>query len=113
MKYCSRKKREAAVSAVVLIYYSHRYPKTEMSKGKNREKGKNNGTDAAQTTENKNMTKNRGSWGRRKGIKDYRMVTQVTAKMCSYLEDKLCHVLQRSKENMSAVSLWKCLSLLF
>jgi len=40
MKYCSRKKGEAAVSAVVLIYYSHCYPKTEMSKGENREKGK-------------------------------------------------------------------------
>jgi hypothetical protein len=54
MKYCSRKKREAAVSAVVLIYYSHCYPKTEMSKGKN------NGSDAAQTTGNKNRMKTEG-----------------------------------------------------
>jgi len=57
MKYCSRKKGEAAISTVVLIYYSHCYPKTEMSRGKNREKGKNNGTDAAQTTGNKNVMK--------------------------------------------------------
>jgi hypothetical protein len=40
MKYSSRKKRETAVSAVVLIYCSHCYPKTGMSKGKNREKRK-------------------------------------------------------------------------
>lgn len=68
-----------------------------MSKGRNREKRKNNGTDAAQTTGNKNMMKTVGmgrgrGGGRRKGIKDYRMVTQVTAKMRSYSEDKLHHV---------------------
>ena len=41
-----------------------------------------------------------GGGGRRKGIKDYRMVTQVTAKMHSYSEDKMHHVLRRSKENV-------------
>jgi hypothetical protein len=89
MKYCSSKKEEAAVSAVVLIYYC--YPKTEMSEGKNRGKGKSNGTDGPNNGEQK-YDENRGKGGRKKGIKDYRMVTQVTAKMPSYSEDELCHV---------------------
>lgn len=68
MKYCSPRKREAAVSGCVLIYYSHCYPKTEMSKGKNREKGKI--MELTRPKEGETKTEEVGDEG--KGIKDYR-----------------------------------------